>query len=149
MTEEELKKIKEKYPEYTGARPSARFIDMTNYNYESWHVLYRTENKNNKARWVCKCNCGNIKIYEGTVIRNGTMAKSCGCKNYKDYTGQTFGKLTVKKMLPHIKYKDQECECLCECGNIKIVKTALLQQGSTKSCGCAYHDRMMVNNPEK
>jgi hypothetical protein len=53
--------------------------------------------------------------------------------------GQTFGRLTV------ISYARTEkgtalWNCLCVCGNEKVVCTASLRRGKTKSCGCLSAD---------
>lgn len=52
-----------------------------------------------------------------------------------DIIGKKFGKLTVLKFLGFIKTKSIY-ECLCDCGNIKIVKRNSLVSEHTKSCGC-------------
>lgn len=52
-----------------------------------------------------------------------------------------FGKLLVIKKTTNIIGKNREYgawECLCDCGNIKIVSTYHLNRGSVKSCGCLY-----------
>lgn len=58
-----------------------------------------------------------------------------------DLTGQCFNSLTViKEAVPYISpsgRKKTQWECLCECGNITIVKTENLRSGHTTSCGCA------------
>ena len=54
----------------------------------------------------------------------------------KDITGERFGKLVV--IAPH--HKDGRGEwywdCLCDCGNHKIVSGNKLRSGNTQSCGC-------------
>ena len=51
-----------------------------------------------------------------------------------DLSGQKFGRLTV---LRYIKtQKESMWECLCDCGNKKIIAQTKLQQGKTVSCGC-------------
>ena len=49
----------------------------------------------------------------------------------KNLLGLKFGKLKPQKYL-----KDGKWECICDCGNIKIVKSNHLQSGSVQSCGC-------------
>ena len=42
-------------------------------------VIARAENnKQGKARWLCKCDCGNIKIILGDSLKSGKTI-SCGC----------------------------------------------------------------------
>lgn len=57
-------------------------------------------------------------------------------KNNLDLTGQKIYLLT-----PIRKYKKENSrhiywECLCDCGNLKIIRLDNLLNGSTKSCGC-------------
>lgn len=45
--------------------------------------------------------------------------------------GKKFGKLTV---LTYVG--DRKSECICDCGNKKIISESNLQSGNIKSCGC-------------
>jgi hypothetical protein len=60
-------------------------------------------------------------------------------KYSENYAGQRFGNLTVissdKKTGSQVA-----CECLCDCGNIKLIKTRNLVLGLTFSCGCGSAD---------
>lgn len=53
----------------------------------------------------------------------------------KDLTGQKFGRLTVIEF-SHCDGKHSFWKCMCECGNITIVRRNSLIKGATKSCGC-------------
>lgn len=59
-------------------------------------VIERAENdKNNKARWLCRCDCGNEKIISRhDLTKSGRTTKSCGCL-WKEYTSN-YGK-SLKK----------------------------------------------------
>ena len=57
-----------------------------------------------------------------------------------DLTGKRFGRLTVVKKSNVPKGKGAKWDCICECGNMVIVKTGALNYGSTKSCGCLQKD---------
>ncbi len=46
-----------------------------------------------------------------------------------------FGRLIAKKIIGKNKYGNYLWECVCDCGNIKIVSSNHLKFG-TKSCGC-------------
>lgn len=51
----------------------------------------------------------------------------------KDLSGRKFGQLTV------IRFADRRpvrWECLCDCGEITVKRSAYLLSGETKSCGC-------------
>lgn len=58
----------------------------------------------------------------------------------KDLTNQKFGELTVLRYLDGGYW-----ECQCSCGNITTVKTASLNSGKTKSCGCL-RGKNTINN---
>lgn len=53
----------------------------------------------------------------------------------KDLTGERFGRLIVLNRGEKIG-KNSSFICLCDCGNIKNVRTYSLTSGKTKSCGC-------------
>lgn len=57
----------------------AKFKDLTNEKFYKLTVLKRGENsKNNKTRWLCKCDCGKeVEILSACLINGYT--KSCGC----------------------------------------------------------------------
>jgi hypothetical protein len=56
-----------------------RFKDETGNKYGKLLVLKREENsKFGTTRWLCQCDCGNIKIILGESLRKGAT-KSCGC----------------------------------------------------------------------
>ena len=90
-----------------------------------------------------KCKCGDVHSYEQNTIIRGRVV-SCGCKKHEidmSMIGKKFGHLTVQKLIGR-KYIDNttnsyiEWECLCDCGNTKIVRQGNLLHGSTWSCGC-------------
>lgn len=53
----------------------------------------------------------------------------------KDLTGQRFTRLTVISRAES-KGGRPYWNCLCDCGNTKVVRGSHLTDGSTKSCGC-------------
>ena len=133
----------------------SKMIDMTGQKINRLTVLSRAENSNQgRARWLCRCDCGNEKVILGSHLRNGNI-KSCGCLQKEkasitmqtvqklgaaakmhDLTGQTFGYLKVL-------YRDTEKQinrlywvCECRCGNKHSVMAQDLLSGHTSSCGC-------------
>lgn len=59
-----------------------------------------------------------------------------------DLTGKRFGKLVVLSHADVNKSKHHRWNCLCDCGNEKVVEGQHLRSGATKSCGCnvgSYH----------
>lgn len=115
-------------------------------------VLKRVENsKEGRARWLCRCKCGNEIVVLGKSLRSGNT-KSCGCYQKEraiqsnmnrgggDLTGQRFGKLTVIKFSRWITRpsgkRNRVWLCKCDCGNICEVLHEYLRCGDTNSCGC-------------
>lgn len=55
------------------------FIDITNQNFRKLKVIRRVENdKENRAMWLCICECKKIKVVMGKHLRSGKV-KTCGC----------------------------------------------------------------------
>lgn len=120
--------------------------DLTGQKFNRLTVLYRNGSSGGKARWHCKCDCGNEKDVIGQYLRSG-HTKSCGClqkektgeaakKNALNLTGQKFGLLTA---LVPTKERQGSCvvwKCRCDCGNITQVSSSDLIHLKTKSCGC-------------
>lgn len=52
-----------------------------------------------------------------------------------DLTGNKYGRWTVIKKAETSK-KDIEWNCVCECGNIGVIRGSSLRSGNSKSCGC-------------
>jgi len=50
--------------------------------------------------------------------------------------GQKFERLTVLKRVEKQNRKNSYWECLCDCGNKKIVRRQHLLSGNVRSCGC-------------
>lgn len=64
-----------------------KVIDMIGFEFNGCVVIKRGGNsKDNRAKWICKCYCGNTFESTGKDIRNHKI-KSCGCRkknvNYK------------------------------------------------------------------
>jgi hypothetical protein len=43
-------------------------------------ISREANNKHNRARWLCKCDCGNYKVIDAPSLLNKST-KSCGCYN--------------------------------------------------------------------
>ncbi len=60
---------------------------------------------------------------------------------FKNMTGQRFGRFLVleksKSTRDGVYWK-----CICDCGEIRIVKGYSLRKGITKSCSCLHHEEM-------
>ena len=56
----------------------SKLIDLTGQRFGRLTVIERAENtKAGKATWLCKCECGNIKVIPAKNLSRGTI--SCGC----------------------------------------------------------------------
>ena len=62
-------------------------------------------------------------------------------KNSKDLTGQRFGRLVALKPTEKRKGKNIVWHCICDCGNVCIVNTGTLGEGTTQSCGCLRREK--------
>lgn len=65
-------------------------------------------------------------------------------KNVKDLTGQRFGRLTVIGLQP-TETRKTFWVCECDCGNMKVVRSDILQSGNTRSCGCLKKEQDETN----
>ena len=63
----------------------------------------------------------------------------------EDLTGKRFGRLTVLEFVPN-DIKDSCWKCMCDCGNISIVRGHFIKNGNTKSCGCLFRELSSVRN---
>lgn len=129
------------------------FIDETGNRYGRLVVLKRAENnKNTKAYWLCRCDCGNETVVRGSSLRYGST-RSCGCLQHEagceamrklsearivdlagKVTGKVFNKLTVVEPV-----RRKGCKmwlCKCECGKETVVRLADLRNSHVRSCGC-------------
>lgn len=110
--------------------------------------------------WKCLCDCGNIKSYQSSHLKNGKVI-SCGCESrkkaserqFKDITGQRFGRLIVlgidgKKYDNHGN-SEYYWKCRCDCGNEIIVRGTVLRRKDTKSCGCLQAEESMLRAKER
>lgn len=57
-----------------------------------------------------------------------------------DLRGKRFGKLIVLEDSGERKRRNIVWKCICDCGNITMVKADNLKTGKTKSCGCFRRD---------
>lgn len=130
-----------------------RNIDLVGHRFGRLVVLSRSATS---AKWVCRCDCGNLVEVTTTHLKTG-HTKSCGCLQ-KDITsevrginlkGQRFGLFTVEGL--DIEKSTSEKKywiCQCDCGNRISVSTGDLRSGNTQSCGCSKlsHGEMKIKS---
>ena len=126
-----------------------RAIDLTGQRFGRWTVLSRSENtKRDVTTWLCKCDCGTIRVVNGINLRSGAT-NSCGCLNSElisernsirfeqvSLVGQRFGKLLVIERTDERDNGQVVYKCQCDCGNTTTVRGSRLVEGSKQSCGC-------------
>ena len=116
----------------------SNFKDMTHQKFGRLSVLQRAQNdKHNRTRWLCVCDCGNQKIITRKNLQNGDT-RSCGClrrmkgrtpSNFKDITHKKFGRLTVlERHAARTKQGGIQWLCICECGSHAVVSGASLKR---------------------
>jgi hypothetical protein len=59
-------------------------IDLTGRVCGRWTVISRDHSKPGQMYWLCKCECGTVRIVQGGDLRNGG---SKGCKQCREYKG--------------------------------------------------------------
>ena len=59
--------------------------------------------------------------------------------------GQTFHRLTILRIISKSSGLTK-VECLCSCGNVKVVRFDHLRSGATQSCGCLHRQRVHESN---
>ena len=63
-----------------------------------------------------------------------------------DLTGQVFNRLTVVSYAGKNKYRCSLWNCICVCGNEKVVHSSNLKRGWTQSCGCLFKEMIRTLN---
>lgn len=123
-------------------------VDIFNIRFGNLVVLERVSSKNNRIRWKCLCDCGNITYADSGNIKKG-QKKSCGClvkQNGglpKNLVGNRFNRLLVINF-HHIDWRGGYMwECQCDCGNSIIVRGDSLTSRNTQSCGCLRLERIV------
>lgn len=127
-------------------------VDLTGKRYGKLTVLSRSDDYISPGghalvQWNCKCDCGSVVIVSGSNLKSGRQI-SCGCQNRLlgkkriDLTGQKFGRLTVIQFSRNSNDRQAVWKCKCECGNYVEVAAIRLKNGTTKSCGCYWKEKM-------
>lgn len=124
------------------ARPK-NLIVLTGQVFGKLTVLRKDEKAEpGKAKWVCKCECGNTVSVLSDSLRSGKTT-SCGCSQFTmqhDLTGQTFGYLLVLGRVRNSRIKGNEVrwKCLCQnCGRTVEVGSYWLRNSNPYGhCRC-------------
>ena len=91
--------------------------------------------------WECKCDCGETMFFDTQAIKGQGKCKCAnGSKNLK---GLSFGRLKVLSYATDkSKARRHYWNCICDCGNIKTIRSDALISGKTLSCGCLQKEKV-------
>ncbi len=65
----------------------------------------------------------------------------------RDISNQRFGRLVAIERLPiRDIHKHSLWNCICDCGNVRVVTIGALSTGNTKSCGCTKYPPKTVRS---
>lgn len=120
------------------ASPAA--IDLSGQHFGLLTVLHKDKpTKSGKAKWVCRCKCGNtVSVLSESLRKHVTT--SCGCRREalkEDLTGMEFGFLSVIEPVWH-KGNETRWKCLCKnCGRTVEVDSYWLRNSNPYGhCSC-------------
>lgn len=94
--------------------------------------------KQKTARWLCHCDCGELREVRGSSLTQGHTT-SCNSIIHKvsDLSDRRFGHLVVVGLSDRrTPASGPQWLCLCDCGQETIVAAINLKAGNTTSCGC-------------
>jgi len=129
-----------------------KFTDLTGMKFNHWVVLRRDEDRFQRDgrvfRWLCRCDCGTERMVSGRILTAG-KSRSCGHDRrttFIDLTGMKFNRLTVleraEDRITRSGKRISRWMVRCDCGQEKIVDSAPIRYGTTKSCGCLHRERL-------
>jgi hypothetical protein len=109
-------------------------------------LSYAGSDRNGRATWLCRCDCGVEKVLLGGRLR-GSVTTSCGCiARAEDISGRRYGRLTVLNRAGR-RGKGATWLCLCDCGRETVALGCGLRRGGTVSCGCLRVTHGMSDHP--
>jgi hypothetical protein len=88
-------------------------IDLTGQKFGKWTVLKRVADKGKNRRWLCKCECGTVRIVGGRHLTSKT-SQSCGCvlRKGENHPGFKHGDSQHKSRLYKI-WCEMKARCSC------------------------------------
>lgn len=92
-----------------GGKMSRKLEDITGRKYGKLVVERYVERRNNLHYWLCKCECGNVKVLPQTVLKNG-HTQSCGCL----LGNNQYGKHGKRETRLYNIWHTMKCRCTSE-----------------------------------
>jgi len=81
-----------------------RKIDLTGQKFGRLMVVSESgKSKSGNYTWLCKCDCGNMKIVDSGKLRSGNT-KSCGCLHHRQCGSRTYS--TWQKIIQRCRNKN-------------------------------------------
>lgn len=88
-------------------------VDLAGNKYGRLTVLgYECQSGRRKTMWKCICDCGNIKIVDGSKLKNG-HTRSCGCFSRERIKNQNY-KTGMSKSKLYYAYRNMKNRCFYE-----------------------------------
>ena len=80
--------------------------------------------KHRTALWRCKCDCGNEKIIDGALLRNGTSV-SCGClkRDAQNASHKKYNEYSIDGDVVKVKLSNSDREMLCDIDDWERLRT--------------------------
>jgi hypothetical protein len=133
-----------------------KLLDLVGERFGMLEVLSYHSTGSHGKEYLCKCECGQEKIYRSSTLRSGKII-ACGCQNfingcadYKDKAvanrvktrksraksriGEVHNRLTVVAIAS--QNGRHKVVCQCECGRKTVQVYADLKSSKVVSCGC-------------
>lgn len=128
-------------------------------------VIKRQLTDSGNQGYLCKCDCGNEKVYSVNWISKSFKDNrnlNCGCgykeeylsKLKKEYVGKKYGRLTITDVIMG-KRKNGDSKAFviadCSCGEINSIGKKYsfykIKNNLTSSCGCIFKEQKGENHP--
>lgn len=88
----------------------SKVLNLTGQRFGRLVVVERSANsKSGKARWLCKCDCGNDTVVFSTSLVRG-LTHSCGCLN-REITSERFSTHRLSESRLHETWSDMKKRC--------------------------------------
>lgn len=115
--------------------------DLTGRRFGRLTVLREVEPVGRHRKWLCQCDCGNLREVLANNLTSGHTT-SCGCQKRRELAGQRIGRLTVLERseltAPRGKRQVPLWKCRCDCGEITYKATDTLTNSDLSMCAaCA------------